>query len=103
IPALEVEWCGRPDPIGPRDISFGPLSGGPLVAMLCFVAHRLGAFRNSAREVGASRLFCFNPGFSGAPNGVSFRRANSAQLLCIRQLTRVVSVTGVLPSVTPLR
>src|SRR5262245_17558934 len=41
--------------------------------MLCFVAHRLGDLRKSAREVGASRLFCFNAGFSGAPNGVSFQ------------------------------
>ena len=33
-----------------------------------------------------SRLFCFNAGFSGFPNGVSFRQADLAQFLCIRQL-----------------
>ena len=51
--------------------SSGPLFGGPVIAMLCFVVHRLGGSRKSAREVGASRLFCFNAGFSGSPNGVA--------------------------------
>src|SRR5260221_12698128 len=54
--------------------------------MLCFVVHRLGDPRKSAREVGASRLFCFNAGFSGSPDGLSFRRAVAAQFLCISRL-----------------
>jgi hypothetical protein len=41
--------------------------------MLFFVAHRLGDSRKSAREVGASRLFCFTAGFSGSPNGIRFQ------------------------------
>src|ERR1044071_2779476 len=69
ILALEVEWCGSPDFIGPRDVFFSPLPGGLLTVMLFSVVHRLGDSRKSAREVGASRLFCFNAGFSGSPNG----------------------------------
>jgi hypothetical protein len=41
--------------------------------MLFFVVHRLGGSRKSAREVGASRLFCFTAGFSGSPNGIRFQ------------------------------
>jgi transposase len=36
--------------------------------MLSCVLHRLGDSRESAREVGASRLFCFTAGFSGSPD-----------------------------------
>src|SRR5215831_11477373 len=38
--------------------------------MLVGVVHHLGGSRKSAREGCASRLFCFNAGFSGSPNGV---------------------------------
>src|SRR5215831_18582963 len=38
--------------------------------MLFAVDHRLGDSRKSARGVGAPRLFCFNAGFSGSPNGI---------------------------------
>src|SRR6266481_9948255 len=76
--------------------------------MLCFVVHRLGGSRKSAREVGASRLFCFNAGFSGSPNGLSFRRAVAAQFLCISRLlyswfmlkNRSVPADVVLPHIT---
>ena len=37
--------------------------------MLFSVVHHLGDSRKSVREVGPSRLFCFNAGFSGSPNG----------------------------------
>src|SRR6266566_6295098 len=84
---FEVIRRGRPDFIGLRDIFSGPLSGGPVIAMLCFVVHRLGDPRKSAREVSASRLCCFNAGFSGSPNGLSFRRAVAAQFLCISRLS----------------
>src|SRR5262252_7798579 len=77
---FEVIRRGSPDFVGLRDIFSGPLSGGPVIAMLCFVVHRLGDSRKSAREVGASRLFCFNAGFSGSPNRLSFRRAISGSI-----------------------
>jgi hypothetical protein len=68
--------------------------------MLYFVNHRLGDLRKSAREVGASRLFCFNAGFSGSPNGVSFRLADSVQFLCISQLKlRLTRIANSLPFV----
>src|SRR5215813_9608484 len=38
--------------------------------MLFAVDHRLGDSRKSACGVGAPRLFCFNAGFSGSPNGI---------------------------------
>src|SRR5215471_13705496 len=84
---FEVIRRGSPDFVGLRDIFSGPLSDGPVIAMLCFVVHRLGDSRKSAREVGASRLFCFNAGLSGSPNGLSFRRAVAAQFLCISRLS----------------
>src|SRR5215831_17344833 len=87
---FEVIRRGSPDFVGLRDIFSGPLSDGPVIAMLCFVVHRLGDSRKSAREVGASRLFCFNAGLSGSPNGLSFRRAVAAQFLCISRLTVAV-------------
>src|SRR5215472_9166249 len=90
---FEVIRRGSPDFVGLRDIFSGPLSDGPVIAMLCFVVHRLGDSRKSAREVGASRLFCFNAGFSGSPNGLSFRRAVAAQFLCISRLTRFIDKT----------
>src|SRR4030095_13651698 len=52
---------------GLRDHSFSPLFGGPFVAMLFFVVHRLGGSRKSAREVAASRLFCFYRRIFGVP------------------------------------
>src|SRR5215471_12641484 len=84
---FEVIRRGSPDFVGLRDIFSGPLSDEPVIAMLCFVVHRLGDSRKSAREVGASRLSCFNTGFSGSPNGLSYRRAVAAQFLCISRLS----------------
>src|SRR5579859_7356802 len=54
--------------------------------MLCSIVHHLGGSRKSAREVGASRLFCFTAGFSGSPNGSSLRRVDPAQFPCISRL-----------------
>src|SRR5260370_40379669 len=48
--------------------------------MLFFVVHRLGGSRKSAREVAASRLFCFTAGFSGAPNGIRFQTGRRRSL-----------------------
>jgi hypothetical protein len=42
--------------------------------------------RKSAREVGASRLFCFTAGFSGSPNAVRFQ-AGWQRLLPVHNLT----------------
>src|SRR5258708_6593886 len=41
--------------------------------MLFSVDHHLGDSRKSAREVWASRLFCFTAGVSGSPNGIRFQ------------------------------
>src|SRR2546426_2996523 len=71
--------------------------------MLFFVVHRLGDLRKSAREVSASRLFCFTAGFSGSPTGLSFRRVGPAQLLCISRLVGVPCVTVTLNVVSSSR
>src|SRR5450432_2538985 len=73
ILSLEVVCRRSRDFIGFRDHSFSPLFGGPFVSMLFFIVHRLGDSRKSAREVAASRLFCFTAGFSGFPNGIRFQ------------------------------
>jgi hypothetical protein len=70
-----------------QGISFRQIARRPGLTLLCFVAHCLGDLRKSAHEVGPSRLFCFNAGFSGSPNGRSLRPADSAQFLCIRPLS----------------
>src|SRR5580704_2518363 len=94
ILSFEVVGCGSPDFIGLRDNCFSCLFGGSFVAMLFSVDHHLGDSRESAREVWASRLFCFTPGFSGSPNGCHFRRAGNAQFLCISQLTSTTPHLG---------
>jgi imidazolonepropionase-like amidohydrolase len=61
--------------------------------MLDSVVHRLGDLRKSAREVGASRLFCFNAGFSGSPNGVVIQAGCSGSLP-VHKATIKVLATG---------
>ena len=66
---FEVIRRGRPDFIGLRPYLFRSLFGAAFVDMLFAVDHRLGDSRKLARGVRAPRLFCFNAGFLGSPNG----------------------------------
>src|SRR5271170_541669 len=96
VPAFEVIGRGSPDFIGLSANFFGPLFGGPLLAMLFFVDHRLGDSRKSAREVCPSRLFCFTAGFSGSPNGVLSQAAR-----CGSTAVHKSTVSNQTPAVLP--